>query len=602
MNKYSPHDLLPVKEPMFYAPEEADFFYKNVSKHLIPDIIRIMSNGIPIDFNEVEKLSGVVEDVLSKVQTTLDNNPIIKEFQELKYTQQQKDYIKEMESKKRTYEYYLKPFKAKDMAHRSYYVCQVIEDNNTGEYLPTGVPKWTVKDVKQYVEMFDTPELIKLLNDEPDELIAQEAMIALAKDKMAIYNKSYEDKIANVDSLELPKFNAGSSDQKRALFDWLGIECENFSKKTELPSWDRDEIERVNRETEDEHIKEFTQAFIDHSFSAIIRNNFIKAFYEYSIDDILYGNLKLFGAKSFRLTSNSPNLLNMPSTASIYAKPLKKCLTAPEGFVIVTADYSALEDRVIASISKDENKCNIFLEGLDGHCLNAYGYFKEEIGTHMELTGDTTTDVKKFFELADNGNKELKAIRQKGKPATFGLSYGAFPPKVAKGLKCTLEEATKIFNSYHQELYVDITKYREEYVLPTVIENGRIHLGLGCYIYSDNPEADIRTLVNATIQFWSILTLLTINKMHQLIDEAGLQDDVYCISTIYDSIYYLVREDAEIIKWVNDNLIEVMSKDFMEDQIVKNEAESEIGRNWADLTGVPNNASIEEIKQILKEI
>ena len=599
---YSPHDLLPIAEPMLEAPEAQDYFYENVSKHLIPDMIRIMSNGIPIDFDEVKKLSNVVENVLEKVQSVLDNNPTITKFQALKYTQQQKEYVENRESMKRTAEYYLKPFKHKDMVHRSYYVNAYLDEYTpTGAELPTGMPKWTIKDVKQYAEMID-PNAAKVLSESTvDPKIAEAAMSNLAIDKMEIYNRSFQEQIENVDDMKLPQFNAGSSLQKQKLFEWLGIECEEFSKDTGLASWNRDEVERINRETEDDDVKEFTQAFIDHSFSAIIRNNFIKAFYEYSIDGILYGNLKLFGAKSFRLTSNNPNLLNMPSTKSIYAKPLKKCLVAPEGWVILTADYSALEDRVIASISKDENKCNIFLEGLDGHCLNAYGYFRARIEDEMPLTGNTTTDVREFFRLTES-NKALKDIRQEGKPATFGLSYGAFPPKVAKGLKCTLEVATEIFNSYHNELYVGITKYREEYVLPTVQEHGKVHLGLGCWLYSDNPDGDIRTLMNATIQFWSILTLLAINKMHHLIDEAGLEKDVYCISTIYDSIYYLVREDATAIQWVNNNLIETMSKDFMVDQIVANEAESEIGRNWADLKALPNHASVDEITELLKEL
>ena len=593
---YSPHDLLPVQEPMLYAPPEADYFYRNVSKHLIQDVIRIMDNGIPVDFDRVAELEETVTNVLASVKETLSNNNIIHEFQKIKHKTIKKEYVEEAESKKRTAEHYFTNFKPKDMVHRSYYMAEITSEP-TGELMPTGVAKWTVKDVKQYVSMFPNPDIDKLLEGSPTAKLANDAMVALANDKMRIYNKSYENKIADVDKIGVPDFNPASAPQKQALFEWLGLESEEFSKDTGLPSWSRDQIERVQREAEDEDTIEFTQAFIDHSFSAIIKNNFISAFYEFSIDNMLYGNLKLFGAKSFRLTSNKPNLLNMPSTTSIYAKPLKKCLVAPEGFIILTADYSALEDRVIASISKDENKCNIFLEGLDGHCLNAYGYFKDKVSEHMELTDDTTTDVKEFFRLVEDKHKELKAIRQDSKPPTFKLAYGGYPD-ADKGGVITKE----IFDRYHNVLYSGITEYRENYVLPTTQKNGKIHLGLGCWIHSDNPEGDIRTLLNATIQFWSILTLLSINKMHHLIDAAGYEKDVYCISSIYDSIYYLVREDADIIKWTNDNLIHTMGKDFMVDQIVKNEAESEVGRNWADLVALPNNASTDEINKILKEI
>ena len=135
--------------------------------------------------------------------------------------------------------------------------------------------------------------------------------------------------------------------------------------------------------------------------------------------------------------------------------------------------------------------------------------------------------------------------------------------------------------------------------METAKANRRLHLGMGCYIKTDNPRKDIRTLNNATCQFWSILTLLTINKMHALIDEADLQDDVKCISTIYDSIYFIVKADPVTVKWVNDRLIPVMSQDFMENQTIKNEATSEIGLDWVSLQQISHNASEDEITKVL---
>ena len=122
-------------------------------------------------------------------------------------------------------------------------------------------------------------------------------MKRLAEVQAESYNKKYKEQIENPDIPEF-EFNPNSDAHKLAFFEWVGITSDKHSKKTGLASWDRDQIEQVNKTTSDPDIKAFTQSLIDHSFAAIVKNNFVKAFYRYSVEGRLYGKYALFGAKS----------------------------------------------------------------------------------------------------------------------------------------------------------------------------------------------------------------------------------------------------------------------------------------------------------------
>ena len=56
------------------------------------------------------------------------------------------------------------------------------------------------------------------------------------------------------------------------------------------------------------------------------------------------------------------------------------------------------------------------------------------------------------------------------------------------------------------------------------------------------------------------------------------------------------------VKWVNDTIIPIMTADFLEDQIVHNEAVGEIGYNWYDTAEVPNGASLEDIENAIASL
>lgn len=88
-------------------------------------------------------------------------------------------------------------------------------------------------------------------------------------------------------------------------------------------------------------LKEIIECLLDCSNASIIKSNFVKGFYNNTINNRLYGSFNLFGAKSFRPTSDSPNLLNIPSSGSIYASAVKDCFTAEKDHIFYIVDLSA---------------------------------------------------------------------------------------------------------------------------------------------------------------------------------------------------------------------------------------------------------------------
>ncbi len=601
--KLRPWQLLPLPKPCDYDPGP-EFFFENFVMPISRDMLKLMCTGLYIDDEAVEALRSTIDEVLSNVDSKMLRNKIIKDLQARRAVVAQKVHFAKSTEAIRTIDYYLKDYDEKQLLHRTWVVNTYLKSKG---FECDVKESWKVNDLKKY-NVFKTDVFLERVINKtvsPSSEHLENGMKALAEYKMELWNRPRYEKGNSKAALD--PFNPGSAKQLQELFSMLKIEPMATSEKTGDASWGREYIEILLKQSDgsDKVFEEVLECIIDHSFSGIIRSNFLKAFDTYTLDGVLHGNIKVFGAKSFRPTSNSPNLLNMPSSGSIYAKPLKKCFIAPpanekvpKGFIIYAIDLGALEDRVVSNLSGDVNKSNIFLEGLDGHSLNACGYFPQRIAEVMGPNTDNVAYVKEFYHRADDlKDPVLSAIRSESKAPTFKLAYGGFPD-AHKGGVITQE----IFDNYHNVLYPGITEYREEYVLPTTEAQGYIHLGLGCRIYSDDPSNDIRTINNATSQFWSILTLIAINEMYYRIEEAGLSDKIQICSTIYDSIYFYVENDAETVKWLNDNAVEAICVNYLEDQVVENEAAGEIGVNWADLYKVPNNSSVDAIEEIFKNI
>lgn len=128
-----------------------------------------------------------------------------------------------------------------------------------------------------------------------------------------------------------------------------------------------------------------------------------------------------------RLSSSNPNLQNIPVRGSL-GRRMRSCFTAPVGKKLLSADYSQIELRVLAHLSRDETLLAAFREGADIHAR----------------TAGLLYDVEPSAITPDQ--------RRNAKTINFGLIYGMGPQKLAQELKISLAEARTFMARYFERL------------------------------------------------------------------------------------------------------------------------------------------------------
>ncbi len=172
-----------------------------------------------------------------------------------------------------------------------------------------------------------------------------------AEQKLQKYNETHKNKKENWEEF-IEEFNPNSPKQKYLLFfELMDLPPIKHSKKTKLPSADQ---ESLNTWMADENIpedkREAIVAISEYTLATKILNSYIKIMAQDSIE-VAPGDFRIFadfnqtGTISGRLSSSGMiNLQTIPSKSK-YASFVKKMLIAPDGYVIATADYSALDFR-----------------------------------------------------------------------------------------------------------------------------------------------------------------------------------------------------------------------------------------------------------------
>ncbi len=138
-----------------------------------------------------------------------------------------------------------------------------------------------------------------------------------------------------------------------------------------------------------------------------------------------------------RLSSNNPNLQNIPVRTERGREIRKAFIPRDSKHILLSADYSQIELRVVAAISGDENMCAAFTKGTDIH---------------------TVTAARVYNVPEDEVTKEM---RYKAKSVNFGIIYGQGAFGLADNLGISRTEAKEIIDNYKKE-FPGIQKYMDD--------------------------------------------------------------------------------------------------------------------------------------------
>jgi DNA polymerase-1 len=294
-----------------------------------------------------------------------------------------------------------------------------------------------------------------------------------------------------------------------------------------------------------------------------LKSTYVDALPGYVLPDTgrVHGSFDQAVAATGRLSSSSPNLQNIPIRRST-GRQIRRAFIPADGCLLMTADYSQVELRIMAHLSGDPSLQQAFLDGIDIHRATAAQIF------HVE-PDDVTSEQ-----------------RDRAKAINFGVLYGMGPQRLAREFDVSLAEAKDFIQRYFGAYprvrdYLDATieRAREEGFVTTLL--GRVrHLP---ELQSGRPMVRSfgeRIAVNTPLQGTAAdLVKLAMVNLHARLAELELSSVI--LIQVHDELVVEVPEPeihrvSEVVKHEMESAIELD---------VPLLVEISVGANWMDAKG-----------------
>ncbi|MCX6202499.1 MAG: DNA polymerase I, partial [Bacteroidetes bacterium] len=262
-----------------------------------------------------------------------------------------------------------------------------------------------------------------------------------------------------------------------------------------------------------------------------------------------------------RLSSTNPNLQNIPIRTARGREIRKAFIPREPGRILMSADYSQIELRIVAAISADPNMCAAFKAGIDIHTATA-----------AKVYGVDVADV-------------TKEMRYKAKSVNFGIIYGQGAFGLADNLGISRTEAKEIIDNYKKEFpniqeYMDlqVALAKEKGYVETLMGRKRWLKDINSSNFTVRGFAE-RNAINSPIQGTAAdMIKLAMIKVHQQMGAGNWQSKM--ILQVHDELVFdAVPEEADALEKL---IIECMTTALPLPNGVPVEAEVGRGNNWLE--------------------
>jgi DNA polymerase-1 len=262
-----------------------------------------------------------------------------------------------------------------------------------------------------------------------------------------------------------------------------------------------------------------------------------------------------------RLASNNPNLQNIPVRTDRGKEIRKAFIPRDEKHVLLSADYSQIELRIVASISGDPNMCDAFKKGTDIH----------------------TATASRVYNVLEN--EVTKEMRYKAKSVNFGIIYGQGAFGLADNLGISRTEAKGIIDNYKKE-FAGIQRYMDE-TINFAREHGYVQTLMGRKRWlRDINSANFtvrgfaeRNAINSPIQGTAAdMIKLAMQKVHEAMKKQKMKSKM--IMQVHDELVFDALKSE--VKELKPLILENMQSALLLPYEVPVIAECGEGVNWLE--------------------